>query len=159
MELTTTNLSNAPMPYGFGLHPYFPKTPACTLTAGVKGFWEIDREVMPTRLIAVPGHADPTRGMTISTVDLDNCYTGFGGHAVVTWPELRASVSMTASASLSFLVVYAPPTESYFCVEPVSNSTDAFNLAAAGRRDTGMLTLEPGQSVSARVIFEPQVIV
>lgn len=156
VELTATNLSNAAMPFGFGIHPYFPKTPDCMLTAGVAGFWEIDHEVMPTRLVGVPKDANPRRGMKISLVDLDNCYTGFDGTAVVAWPERMAQMSMSASAPLSFLVVYAPPAENYFCVEPVSNCTDAFNLAAAGRTDTGVLVLEPEQTVSARIVFRPQ---
>jgi aldose 1-epimerase len=45
--------------------------------------------------------------------------------------------------------VYTPPGQSFFCAEPVSHITDAFNLAAAGQRDTGMLTLAPGESVRA----------
>jgi aldose 1-epimerase len=158
LELTAANLSNIAMPYGFGIHPYFPKTARCTLTAGVKEFWEIDHEVMPTRLVKLPAHADPTRGMMISAVDLDNCYTGFDGKATIAWPERLASLKITASTPLSFLVVYAPPSEAYFCVEPVSNSTDAFNLTAAGRKDTGMLTLQPEQAVSATVVFRPQVL-
>jgi aldose 1-epimerase len=157
LELSATNLSSVPMPYGFGIHPYFPKTARCTLTARVKEFWEIDHEVMPTRLVSLPDHANPTSGMKISAVDLDNCYTGFDGRATIAWPERHASVTMTASAPLSFLVVYAPPSEPYFCVEPVSNSTDAFNLAAS-RKDTGMLILEPEQTVSAKVVFRPQVL-
>jgi hypothetical protein len=39
----------------------------------------------------------------------------------------------------------------YFCAEPVSHCTDAFNLAAQGRGDTGMLLLMPGAGLSATV--------
>jgi aldose 1-epimerase len=63
---------------------------------------------------------------------------------------------MIAEGPLGFLVVYTPPGEDFFCAEPVSNATDAFNLAAAGRTDTGMLVLEPGRSASARVTFTPR---
>jgi aldose 1-epimerase len=51
--------------------------------------------------------------------------------------------------------VYTPPGASYFCAEPVSHCTDAFNLAAQARDDTGMLVLEPGASVSAAVRLRP----
>jgi len=43
---------------------------------------------------------------------------------------------MTASQPLGALYLYVPPGSDYFCLEPASNITDAFNLAAAGR--TGM---------------------
>jgi aldose 1-epimerase len=52
-------------------------------------------------------------------------------------------------------VVYSPAGEDFFCVEPVSHCTDAFNLAAQGRADTGMLTLHPGASLSAAMRFRP----
>ena len=45
---------------------------------------------------------------------------------------------MTATAALGFLVVHTPSGEDYFCAEPVSNCTDAFNLVHT-RADTGML--------------------
>src|SRR5262249_18391154 len=35
IELMARNDSNRSMPYGFGLHPYFPRTPSCLLTASV----------------------------------------------------------------------------------------------------------------------------
>jgi hypothetical protein len=38
----------------------------------------------------------------------------------------------------------------------VSNATDAVNLVAAGRDDTGLLVLEPGETASARIVFAPR---
>jgi aldose 1-epimerase len=63
---------------------------------------------------------------------------------------------MDAGPPLDFLVVYSPPGKDFFCAEPVSHCTDAFNLAARGRDDTGMLTIGPGASVSATVWFRPR---
>jgi aldose 1-epimerase len=54
-------------------------------------------------------------------------------------------------------VVYTPPGESFFCAEPVSHITDAFNLAATGQADTGMLTLAPGESVRASLTLTPEI--
>ena len=58
---------------------------------------------------------------------------------------------MTAEAPLDFLVVYTPKGRSFFCAEPVSHMTDAFNLAAGGRTDTGARTLAPGETLRAVV--------
>ncbi len=63
---------------------------------------------------------------------------------------------MRADPQLRFLVVYTPPGEPFFCVEPVSNCTDAFNLHAEGRDDTGTRILQPGDSLAATVRFEPR---
>jgi aldose 1-epimerase len=159
MSLTITlesrNIGDAAMPYGFGLHPYFTRTPQCRLSAPVQGFWAVDDEVMPTELTSVPEEADLTAGIAIDDVELDNVFTGWSGEAIIAWPEYRLRMAMSASAPLRFLVVYIPKNEPYFCAEPVSNSTDAFNLGES-RDDTGMLVLEPGDQARATIRFTLQ---
>jgi aldose 1-epimerase len=155
VEIATRNDGPTPMPYGFGLHPYFPRTNGCRLSATVEGFWETDAEIMPTRHMRPPAEADPTQGLKVAAADLDNCFTGWRHRAVIDWPERRTRLTMTATAPLDFFVIYTPLREDYFCAEPVSNCTDAFNLAAS-RDDSGMLVLEPGQSISARVGFRAE---
>jgi len=59
------------------------------------------------------------------------------------------------NAEIRFLVVYSPPGEPYFCAEPVTNCTDAFNLAVQGRTDTGMIVLAPGEVVTVIIRFTP----
>jgi aldose 1-epimerase len=150
VELMARNDSLRPMPFGFGLHPYFPRTPACRLTAAVSGFWETDAEVMPLRHVAPPATLDPAKGLRVAGRTMDNAFTGWQGLALIDWPEQALRLSMTATPNLDFLVVYIPPGDDYFCAEPVSNATDAFNLVHE-RGDTGMIVIEPGKSVSARV--------
>jgi hypothetical protein len=41
-------------------------------------------------------------------------------------------------------------------VEPVSHVTDAVNLAAAGRPDTGLRSLPPGATLRAAVTLAPE---
>lgn len=154
IELMARNDSRRPMPFGFGLHPYFPRTTACRLTASVTGFWETDGEVMPLRHLSPPP-IDPTIGMTVSDQVLDNAFTGWQGRAVIDWPEHATRLAMTATPGLGFLVVYIPPGETYFCAEPVSNCTDAFNLAHE-RDDTGMIVIDPAQTVSATISLRPE---
>jgi aldose 1-epimerase len=152
VTIEASNLGREAMPYGFGLHPYFPRTPACTLQAKVDGFWEVDHEVMPTRLVPVPARADLNRGIRVDDSEMDNAFTGWGGKAVITWPERSLRLNLAGSGPLRFLVVYIPTGEDHFCVEPVSNSTDAFNLVHE-RDDTGMMILAPGERVTAEVHF------
>jgi aldose 1-epimerase len=152
VTLDSRNIGDQAMPYGFGLHPYFARTPRCRLTAPVQGFWAVDDEVMPTALLPVPARADLTSGIRIDDVELDNAFTGWSGEAEVTWPEHRLHLTMSASQPLRFLVVYVPKNEPYFCAEPVSNSTDAFNMSQS-RDDTGMMVLEPGAQVTATIRF------
>lgn len=156
VRIAIANTGGRRMPAGLGLHPYFPRTPAATLRAQADGLWETDTRVLPTRLVAPEPPRDPRAGLAVDQVPLDNCFAGWDGRAEIAWPETGDGLEMTAEGPLGFLVVYTPPGEDFFCAEPVSNATDAFNLAAAGHTGTGMLILEPGRSASARVVFAPR---
>jgi len=151
--LSLRNESDTPMPAGIGWHPYFPRTPRTTITADVRAIWLTDDEVMPTTLAAPRPEADLSRGVLADRVALDNCFVGWNRRAVIEWPEPGVRLVMAAEAPLDFLVVYTPPGRPFFCAEPVSHVTDAFNLAAAGRTDTGAHTLAPGETLRAAVIL------
>jgi aldose 1-epimerase len=155
IELTLSNQSDAAMPAGLGWHPYFPRTPRATLTADVQAVWLTDDEMMPTALVPPPPTADLARGVAVDAVALDNCFTGWRGPATIDWPERGARLVMTAEPPLDCLVVFTPPGRPFFCAEPVSHVTDAFNLAAAGRADTGARTLEPGETLRAAISLAP----
>jgi aldose 1-epimerase len=156
VELSVSNQSTAPMPAGLGWHPYFPRTPRATITAEVRAVWLTDGEMMPTELVAPPGAADLGRAVTAEAVTLDNCFVGWSRQATIDWPELGARLVMRADPPLDYLVVYTPPHRPFFCVEPVSHVTDAFNLAEAGRSDSGILVLEPGETLRTKVVLTPE---
>jgi aldose 1-epimerase len=103
-----------------------------------------------------PPDRDPTSGLAVNRIALDNAFVGWDGQAVVAWPERHARLRLATRGPLGTLVVYTPPAQPFFCAEPVSHITDAFNLAAAGRTDTGMLTLGPGESACATLTMTPE---
>jgi aldose 1-epimerase len=154
LELRLTSESSEPMPAGLGCHPYFPRTPQTTLTARVRGLWLTDDEVMPRELVTPPPDRDPSMGLAVDRVALDNVFTGWDGRAVIAWPEHDAGLTIAADPPLSCLVVYTPPGQTFFCAEPVSHAADAVNLARS-RSDTGLLTVGPGATVSSTVTFTP----
>jgi aldose 1-epimerase len=113
--------------------------------------WETDTQSMPKRLVEPPelSPLDP------NAVALDNNFIGWSGRALIRWPEWKAQLEMRAMGPFGCLVLYTPPRQNYFCVEPATNCSDAFNLATAGRTDTGMLTLEPEAELTGRVHLVP----
>ena len=156
LELALTNEGDAEMPAGLGWHPYFPRPAETVLTARVAAVWLTDAEVMPVALVTPAPDQDPSRGLRVDRVALDNVFTGWDGQAFVAWPERGVRLRIAAGPPLGCLVVYTPRARPFFCVEPVSHVTDAFNLAA-GRPDTGMLSVAPGETVRASVTFTPEV--
>ena len=155
LTLSIENRGGETMPAGLGFHPYFPGTARCRLSAQVDAMWATDAEVMPTALTGADPRLGSKGGLPVAATVLDNAFTGWQRQARIFWPERGARLVLDASPPLGFVVVYSPAGEDFFCVEPVSHCTDAFNLAAQGRADTGMLTLHPGASVSATVRFRP----
>jgi aldose 1-epimerase len=156
LELALSNEGDAAMPAGLGWHPYFPRTARTTLTARVGGLWLTDHEIMPTACVTPTPEQDPGHGLAVDRVALDNVFVGWDGQAVIAWPERGGRLRLTTRGPLGNLVVYTPPGQSFFCAEPVSHVTDAFNLAAAGKGDTGMLSLGPGESVRAAFTLTPE---
>ena len=148
VALGLTNESAAPMPAGVGWHPYFPRTARATISADVRGMWRTDGEKLPTELVAAPA-APFGRGR-------DNCFVGWGRRATIDWPELGARLVMQAQPPLDYLVVFTPARRPFFCVEPVSHVTDAFNLADAGRDDTGIVVVAPGETLETAVVLTPE---
>ncbi|MCZ4279808.1 aldose 1-epimerase [Kiloniella laminariae] len=182
-EVTLTNRSDRPMPAGLGLHPYFPTYDPTYegaheqadlqesdqgqegphLQANVEAVWMTDATCLPTERIACPDHLHLRDGRTVAGLRCDNLFEPWDGQARITWPALKLQLDLSASADLDRLVVYAPRNKGYFCVEPVSHITDAFNLSAAAPekpamppKDSGMKILAPGESWSVWMAFSPK---
>ena len=156
VTISVTNTSPEAMPVGLGLHPYFVRTPRSRLATSVEKVWLSDEDSMPNELVPASNEFD-LGDLNPNDVALDHNFAGWSRRALIEWPERDARLSLTATSPLDFLVVFTPPDESFFCVEPVSNTLDAFNLVEQGRTDVGTSVVEPGETLSGRITFAPEV--
>ncbi len=157
VRFAVTNEAADPMPVGFGLHPYFVRTPRALVRADVGPMWEADENVMPVRIVPPPPQLLLRgAGLNPDVTALDNNFTRFGGRAVIEWPEWRARLRIDADPVYACLVVYTPAGRDFFCVEPATNCIDGFNLAEDGRTDTGLVVLDPGDTAAGDVTFTPE---
>lgn len=156
VRFTVTNNAPDTMPVGFGLHPYFVRTPNATVRANVAQMWQADRNSMPSTQVEPPPQLLLSgAGLNPDDTPLDNNFTGFGGNAIVAWPEWNAGLRITTDPIYRCLVVYTPTGQDFFCVEPATNCIDGFNLAADGQSDTGIIELGPNDTAGGDVTFEP----
>ncbi len=153
LTMTVSNRDSRPMPAGFGLHPYFPRTRDVRLTAQAGGVWRNTPDMMPVEHTPVPEAWDFSKGRMIAGVAVDNCFTGWGGKALIEWPDRHRGLSIEASPEFRNLVVFVPPNQEFFCVEPVSNVNDGFNKLARKEPDTGVVVLQPGETLTGIVRF------
>ena len=155
IELAVTNRGEAALPFGLGLHPFFDRTADARLTAPVAAVWLNDTQMVPTTREAVPPEWQFAEGRAIAPLTLDQCFAGWAGSARIDWPDRRTTLTIEADAIFGHLVVFVPPGEDFFCVEPVTNANNGFNLAAAGRTDTGTVVLAPGKTLAGSIVFRP----
>lgn len=161
IELSVTNESDTPMPAGCGLHPYFARRlwrddDVVTLRAACTGRYPI-ADGMPTgpatrdALVERLSEARPLPDEYVDAV-----LGGFGGEAVIHWPQSGVTLTMRTTPNLGHLVVFVPHSQGrlgtplpFFAVEPVTNVNDGFNLMAKGEAGTGVVVLKPGERLVA----------
>ena len=148
--MTLRNTDHRLAPAGLGLHPYFPRTGDVTLRFTAASVWTNGPDHLPATLVPVPPEWNHANGRAVGSAKLDNCFAGWDGHALVSWPG--GGLRIEASDIFRHLVVYTPANRSYFAVEPVSHMNDAVNrMDVAGH---GLAVLEPGAALSGEMLFQ-----
>jgi aldose 1-epimerase len=153
VTIEVTNAGNGPMPAGVGLHPYFVRTEGVTLRASLARVWLADERNIPKEHVPLRARWDFAKAPRVATLEMDNCFDEWNGQAEIHWPEADLELRIEAEPIFEHLVVYVPPGENFFCVEPVSNANDGFNLLDRGVTGTGVRVLAPGERLTGTVRF------
>ncbi len=169
------NVGSEPLPMGIGWHPYFNlpsgRREQARLHLPARGRTLVNDydEVLPT------GEVEPVAGTshdfsapggrTLDGLYLDDCFVDLArpvdGSVVaeVVDPEASYGLRVVAAAPpVKAIQVYAPPHEKFVVIEPQLNRADPFGPQWGPGVDTGMVILQPGDSViySARLeLFMP----
>ena len=64
------------------------------------------------------------------------------------------SLNIINNHNIKNLHIYSPPKESFFCIEPVTNTTDAYYIKKIGRKEHGLISLKPNKILKAACEFE-----
>jgi galactose mutarotase-like enzyme len=170
MTVTAKNVGTRPLPMGIGWHPYF------VLPSGDR---EQVRLHLPSEIRAVMNNYDDsfTTGQRVSVKGtpydfsapdgrvLDNQYLDDNfsnllrdtqGQTVseIVDPAAKYGLRLvTLSPQIKSIQVYAPPEKNFVAIEPQFNLPDPYNRNW-GSAGTGIVLLQPGQSVSWRVRLE-----
>lgn len=174
MLVSVRNVGNAPLPMGIGWHPYF------VLPSGDR---QQVRLHLPGETRAIMNNYDDSfvTGERVPVKDTPYDYSAPGGRALGTQylddnfsdlirgadgstvseiidPAAKYGLRLTTLApSIKSIQVYAPPNKNFVAIEPQFNLPDPYNKDW-GDTDTGMVLLQPGQSVYWRVrlgLFTP----
>jgi aldose 1-epimerase len=130
IRMALENLEDRPVPAGIGLHPFFARDPDTELSLRAHAVWTADSEQLPLERIAVPPEWDFRAARRVDNVMLDNCFDGWDGRAMILWPQRRLRLDLEASGPFRHVVIYIPPGERHFCVEPVSHANSQVGLSS-----------------------------
>ncbi len=154
MSLRLENAGSERMPAGCGFHPYFRRSLGAAeipeLEMHVAGVYPGATPLPEGPPVTLGPDQDFTRLRPLPG-GLDHCFAGWDGRARIRWPSSGVSLRVEASPSFSHAVLYTPPGEDFFALEPVSHANDGFNLLAAGVQGTGVALLGPGEALEAEV--------
>jgi aldose 1-epimerase len=157
-QIRIANPDTAPLPWGFGTHPYF-RVPLseqshaaeCLIQAPAGKLWEL-ADFLPTgSIVPVSGVSDLRDGVALKGVSLDHVLTDVAvaegrTESLVMDPQSGLQMTQYADAIFRELVVYTPGHGRSVCLEPYTCVTDAVNLAAAGI-DSGWRVIPPGEEI------------
>ncbi|MDR3372835.1 MAG: aldose 1-epimerase [Ancalomicrobiaceae bacterium] len=156
VALSVTNRGRR-LPFGLGLHGYFPLTAATTLLAPAAGYWLEGPGYLPTERAGLPDELDFCRPKTLPERWINNGFEGWSGSAKIRWPERGFGVGIAADALFGRYQLFRPdarfdPTGAgdWFCFEPMSHSPAAFRLPDLG----GLVPLDRDQTLAGSIRFE-----
>ncbi len=156
LELSVVNLADTPLPFGLGLHPWFPAAADTRLTArGAR------------RLVLGPGFratgSEPLEGggpfakggLVRGNAELVLNYLGWAGEAVLSAPSRGLEIVIAASDSLRHPLLWAPPGADFVCFEPQSHALGAPSEPAA-RAAAPLCRLAPGEALTGWMTLAPR---
>ena len=149
LEFEAVNLESQAVPLAFGHHPYFPRSGA-RLTFHAQGVWLTGADGLPSERVKPTGPFAFSHGAAVENADIDHCFTGWNGVAIIAWADKSHAVGIIASRELSSAVVYIRPELDAFCFEPVAHINDALNR---DEQESSMPIIASGESFEASIRF------
>ena len=154
ISLTVRNNNTQAMPFGIGLHPWFPKTASTSLSFASSGVMGRDQRGLPVPPAIPDASFAPEAPTALAELPwFDGFFEGWEPQrARIERPEEGLAIELTATGALRHLHVFVPDDRPVFCAEPVSHAPDAINrpelgsanamhVLAPGARLTGTMTL------------------
>ena len=158
LTLEVENTGSSALPFGLGLHPYFPLTPATTLQAAAQSYFTEVADFMPGERAPLPDDLDFGAPRRLPRRWINRGFSGWDARAAIGWPERGIGLRIEADAAFRDYFVFMSDTAfepgfagDYFCFEPMTHCADAHNTEDLG----GLVVLAPQQTFTGCVLFSP----
>jgi len=151
INISIKNTGDLPMPCGMGIHPHFNKDGKISLKFRNRTTWADENSTLkqtPRKTDAIYNYEN---GKILDNSNIDLCFGGFDGHAEIEWIDKGLILNMDAHEDFNHVVLFSPKDSDFFCLEPATNATDAFNLASHGITGSGIQTIEPNEKLEGKI--------
>jgi len=162
MDFKAVNRSEQPLPFGYGIHPYFTlpgKREDWTLHLPAAELYELV-DILPTGISKkIPKQLDFRAERSLQGIYMDDLFGKLKKkrHGYVScWLKNRANnfkLTVISDQNFDYYVLYAPSEHDFICIEPYTCIPNAFNLENAGI-NTGLRLLKAGEPFKARIWFK-----
>jgi len=163
IDLSITNLDSVPIPVGCGHHPYisrglFSDADELRVQLDVSGRYPTAGCIPVGEPIDDEVCAALRSNEPIPQSGLDDVFSGFAGVAKLTWAASNIAMTMRCADEFNHLVIYTPTTSKgsstgFICIEPTTMVNDGFNQLAQGKPSTGVVVLEPNQTLRTHINY------
>jgi aldose 1-epimerase len=154
-RLALKNEDTRRMPGGFGHHPYFVRSEDVEVLIPCESQFKLEHYLAVAPPVPLEPSLDFGQFHTLRGDDINDLLTQRreGEPARLRYPDWHLELSMSADPLFQHILLYTPPGEPSYAVEPMTNASDGFNLHERGIAESGVFVLEPGQSVSGDVVL------
>jgi aldose 1-epimerase len=157
ITLSAVNEAAFVLPFGLGLHPWFPRADDTRVRFAARG----ELTFRPGGYRAA-GHRDWTDGgpfaegaaLSRETVTAHSVLD-WDGRATLSSPSRRLAIHIAASDNARHPVLWCPPDSDFVCLEPQSHSIGATSEAMAASL-TPLTQLAPGESFQVSMTIRPE---
>lgn len=159
---TIENPGAQPLPFGFGVHPYFrlplggEDAAECLVRLPVTGEWEL-ADLVPTGVYRPVRDPDMFRdGLVFGAMQFDNVFGGLTREddgwcrCSILDPSSQRQLILEFDLPFRECVVYTPGHREAICIEPYTCAPNPFALAQQ-QIDAGLRILQSGEQMQARM--------
>ncbi|AZO79760.1 MULTISPECIES: hypothetical protein [unclassified Bosea (in: a-proteobacteria)] len=151
VALSLTNEADQALPFGMGLHPWFPCAADTRLGMTATGALIFGDQFRATGTQAF-ADGGPYAGNPVFATDAESAWSllGWDGTARIETPSTGLAITLSASESLRCPVVWAPAGVDFLCVEPQSHAAGAPSERIV-REVSPLARLQPGETLAGWV--------
>ncbi len=154
VRVAVTNRGAQRMPFGLGLHPWFPRHGDARAAFSANEVLLEDEAFQAVSLAPIPAAQNFRDGLEPPRAYQNRCYATWNGRARIDWKTLGLGLTIEADPVFQHLMFHVPAHDvETFCLEPQSNRTSAFDGVGTPSAAPGVHILAPDETLAGRVNF------